>query len=102
MAWPGNLLLHRESEFFVYANGLVHKEFCLTRDCLTFFHRDVQLSITVSDRVNADLVKVLFVASRPDQKRQGRAITRVRLAHGTAECRVQAGAFEALVELLDV
>ena len=34
-------LLCRASELFACANGLVHPDFCLTRDYLTFFRGDV-------------------------------------------------------------
>ena len=63
-----------------YANGLVHPDFCLTRDCLTFFRGDLQVSI--EDRARADSVKVLFVTSKTDQNREGRTTTRVRMAEG--------------------
>ena len=37
-------LLCRASELFAHANGLVHPDFCLTRDCPTFFRGDVQVT----------------------------------------------------------
>ena len=49
-------LLCRASELFACANGLVHPDFCLTRDCLTFFRVDVQVNI--EDRARTDFVKV--------------------------------------------
>ena len=61
-------LLCRASELFAYANGLVHPNFCLTRDCLIFFRGDLQ--VNVEDRARADSVKVLFVASKTDQNRE--------------------------------
>ena len=38
-------LLCRASELFACANWLVHPDFCLTPDCLTFFRGDVQGNI---------------------------------------------------------
>ena len=38
-------LLSRASELFAYANGLVHVDFCLTRDYLTFFGGNLQVNI---------------------------------------------------------
>ena len=98
LAWS-YFLLCRASELFAYANGLVHPDFCLTSDCLTFFCGDVQVNI--EDRARADSVKVLFVASKTDQKREGRTTTRVRMAEGAWVGKTPVGAFEALVELLD-
>ena len=62
-------LLCRASEPFACANGLVHPDFCLTRDCLMFFRGDVQGNI--EDRARADSVKVLLMASknRPESRR---------------------------------
>ena len=62
-------LLCRASELFAYANGLVHPDFCLTRDCLTSFRGDVQVNI--EDRARADSVKILFggVENRPESRR---------------------------------
>ena len=62
-------LLCRASELFASANGLVHPDFCLTRDCLNFFRGDVQGNI--EDRARADSVKVLLMASkrRPESRR---------------------------------
>ena len=55
-------LLCRASELFACANGLVHLNFCLTRDYLTFFRGDVQGNI--EDRTCADPVRVLLMASK--------------------------------------
>ena len=92
-------LLCRASELFAYANGLVLPDFCLTRDCLTFFRGYLQVNI--EDRARADSVKVLFVASKTDQNRESRTTTRVRMAKGAGVGKTLVGAFEALVELLD-
>ena len=92
-------LLCRVSELFAYANGLVHPDFCLTRDYPTFFRGDVQVNI--EDRARADSVKILFVASKTDQNRGGCTTTRVRMAEGAGVGRTPVGAFEELVELLD-
>ena len=91
--------LCRASELFTYANGLVHPDFCLTRDCLTLFGGDVQANI--EDRARADSVKVLLVASKPDKNREGCTTTRVRMAEGAEVGKTPVGAFEALAELLD-
>ena len=92
-------LLCRASELFAYVNGLVHSDLCLPRDCLTFFREDVQVNI--EDRARADSVKVLFMASKTDQNREGCTTTRVRIAEGAGVCKTPVGAFEALVKLLD-
>ena len=92
-------LLCRVSELFAYANGLVHPDFCLTRDCLTFFRGDLQ--VNMEDRARADSVKVLFVASKTSQNREGRTTTRVRMTGVAGVGKTPVGAFEALVELLD-
>ena len=100
--WLGLALsyfLCRASELVAYANGLVHPNFCLTRDCLIFFRGDLQ--VNVEDRARADSVKVLFVASKTDQNREGRTTTRVRMAGGVGVGKIPVGAFAALVELLD-
>ena len=47
----------------------MHLDFCSSRDCLTFFRGDVQVNI--EDRARADSVKVLLVASKTDQNREG-------------------------------
>ena len=78
-------LLCRASELFAYANGLVYPDLCLTCDCPTFFRGDVQVNI--EDRARADSVKVLFVASKTDQNREGCTTTRVRMAEGAARHR---------------
>ena len=92
-------LLCRASELFACANVLVHPDFCLTRDCLTYFRGDVQVNI--EDRARTNSVKVLLVASITDQNREGCTTTRVRMAEGAGVCKTSVGAFEALVDLLD-
>ena len=92
-------LLCRASELFAYANGLVHPDFCLTHDYLTFFRGDVQANI--GDRPRADSVEVLFVASKTDQNRERCTTTRVRMAEEAGVGKTPVGAFEAMVELLD-
>ena len=87
-----------EPLLFAYANGLVHPDFCLTCDCLTLFRREVQVDI--EDRARADSVKVLLVASKIDQNREGCTTTCVRMAEGAGVSKTPVGAFEALVELL--
>ena len=92
-------LLCQASELFAYANGLVHPNFWLTRDCPIFFRGDLQVNI--EDRARADSVRVLFVASKTDQNREGCTTTCVRMAEGAGVGKTPVGAFEALVELLD-
>ena len=91
--------LCRASELFAYANGLVPPDLYLTRDCLTFFRGDVQVNI--EDRACADSVKVLFVASKTDQNREGCTTTRVRMTEEAGVGKIPVGAFEALMELFD-
>ena len=93
------LKLCRASELFACTNGLVHPDFCLTRDCLTVFHRDVQGNI--EDRARADSVKILLMALKTDQNREGCTTTRMRMAEGAGVGKTPVGAFEALVDLLD-
>ena len=71
----------------------------MTRDCLTFVRGDVQVNI--EDRTRGDSGKVLFVASKTDQNREGCTATRVRMAEGAGVGKTPVGAFKALVELLD-
>ena len=84
--------LCRASELIAYANGLVHPDFCFTRDYLTFFREDVQVNI--EDRARADSAMVLFVASETDQNREGCTTTRVRMAEGAGVGKTPIGAFE--------
>ena len=77
----------------------MHPDFCLTRDCLTFFCEDIQVDIEY--RVRADTVKVLLVASKTDHNREGCTTTRVRMAEETGVGKTPVGALEARVELLD-
>ena len=93
-------LLCRASELWAYANGKVHPEFCLTRNCLTFLRGEGQVAFENRSSVNA--VQVRFVASKNDQKRAGCTITRTRASGETEVGGVPAGAFEALLELLSV
>ena len=92
-------LLCRASELFACANGLVHPDFCLTRDCLTVFRGDVQGNI--EDRARADFVKVLLMASKTDQNREGCATTHMLMAKEAGVGKTPVGAFEALVKLFD-
>ena len=48
-----------------------------------------------------DSAKVLFVASKTNQNREGCTTTRVRMAEGAGAGKIPIGAFETLVELLD-
>ena len=102
--WLGLALTYflfcRASELFAYTNGLVHPEFCLTRDCVTFFRGEVQVDI--EERTSADSVKITFLASKADQNREGATTTRVRGTDGAGAGRAPVGAFEAVSALLDV
>ena len=77
----------------------MHPDFWLTRNWLTFFRGDVQSNI--ENRTRADSVKVLLVASKTDQNREGCTTTRVRTTEGAGIGKTPVGAFEAQVELLD-
>ena len=70
-----------------------------SRDCPTFFRGDGQVNI--EDRSRTDFVKVLLVASKTDQNREGCTTTRVRMTEGAGVGKTPVGAFEALMELLD-
>ena len=70
-----------------------------SRDCLTFFRGDVQ--VNTEDRSRTDFVKVLLVASKTDQNREGCTTIRVSMAEGAGVGKTSVEAFEALVELLD-
>ena len=74
-------LLCRASELWAYANGQVHPEVCLTRNCLAFFHGGVQVAF--ENRSTATAVQVQFQVSKCDQKRAGCAITLTRLEKKT-------------------
>ena len=93
-------LLCRASELWAYADGKVHLEFCLTRNSLTFLSGEERLSF--ENRARANAVQVRFRASKSDQKRQGCTITRTRVAGAALDAGSPAGAFEALLELLNV
>ena len=74
------LLLCRASEFWAYANGEVHPEFCLTRNCLTFLRGERQVAF--ENRSSANAVQVRFLASKTTRKERG-----ARLPE--RECRVR-------------
>ena len=93
-------LLCRASELWAYANGQLHPEFCLTRNYLTFFFGGVQMAF--ENRSTATVVHVKFLVSKCDQKRAGCTITRTRLEKKTEKGGASMGAFEALLELLNV
>ena len=93
-------LLCRASELWAYANGQLHPEFCLTRNYLTFFYGGVQMAF--ENRSTATVVHVKFLVSKCDQKRAGCTITRTRLEKKTEKGGASMGAFEALLELLNV
>ena len=93
-------LLCGASELWAYANGRVHPEFCLTRNSLTFSRGEAPHAF--EHRSSADTVQVRSVASKNDQKRVGCTFTRTRAAGTTAGEVESGGAFEAVLELLDV
>ena len=55
-----------------------------------------------ANRAFANQVKIRFVASKSDQKRTGCTITRTRIDDSVRSGGVPSGAFEALLDLLDV
>ena len=93
-------LLCRASELWAYADGKVHPEFCLTRECLTFSREGVQVKF--GNRSTATAVHIRFVASKYDLKGAGCTIKRTRLSNEREMRAVLTGAFEVLLELLDV
>ena len=93
-------LLCRASELWAYVDGKVHPEFCLTRNCLTFFRGEVQVKF--ENKATANSVQVRFVASTTYQKREGCTITRTRLANTGEPGGSPVGAFEVLLDLLAV
>ena len=95
-------LLCRASELWAYANGQVHLEFCLTRNCFVFCHEGIQVAF--ENRSAASTVQVSCLASTSGQKRAGCTITRTRLKNEleTGRGRAPNGAFEVLLELLSV
>ena len=104
--WPclalSYFLLCRASELWANANGKVHPEFCLTRNCLTFPRGQGQVAFENRSSTNTTVVQVRFLASKNDQKRAGRTITRTRVPGEKKVGGEPAGAFEALPELLRV
>ena len=75
-------------------------EFCLTRECLTFLREGVPVAF--ENRSTATALQIRFEASKCDQKRAGCTITRTRLSNEREMGGVLMGAFEVLLELLDV
>ena len=93
-------MLCRASEMWAYADGKVHPDFCLTRECLAFSREGVQVEF--GNRSTATAVQIRFVASKCDQKRAGCTITRTRLSNEREMGGVLMGAFQVLLELRDV
>ena len=93
------LLLCRASELPAYANGQVHPEFCLTRNCLSFTKEYRSHSRT--DRPPQQR-RQNFLASKSDQKRAGCTITRTRLVNDRETGCASMGAFETLLKLPNV
>ena len=60
-------MLCRASELWAYADGKVHPEFCLTRECLTFSREGVQVKF--GNRSTATALQIRFVASKCDKKK---------------------------------
>lgn len=92
LIWKGlalsYLLLCRASEIWAYETGLVHSEFCLTRQDLEFFGGVGRLAW--GNRWRADKVEITFRASKADQKRVGAVVTRTGVA------------LQVLLDLLDL
>ena len=92
--------LCRASRLWAYAHGQVHPEFCLTWNCLIFFHGGVQVAF--EDRSTATAIQVKILVSNCVQKRAGCTVTRTRLQKETEAGGASIGAFEALLDLLNV
>ena len=90
----------RAPEQWAYADGNVHPEFCLTRECLTFSPVGVQVEFR--NRSTATAVQIRFVVWKCDTKKTECTITRTRLPNEREMGGVLMGAFEVLLELLDV
>ena len=97
--WLGLAVLHfmscRASELWAYADGKLHPESCVTRECPTFSREGVQVEF--GNRSTATAVQVRFVASKCDKKRAGHTITRTRLSNDREMGGVLMGAFEVLL-----
>ena len=90
-------LLCRAWELRAYPDGKVYPEFCLTRNCLTFYRGEVQVAF--ENRATANSVHVRFVASKTDHKREECTITWTRLANARETGEGPVGAFEVLLDL---
>ena len=90
-------LLSRASELsaYIYADGQVHPEHCLTSNSFTFLPEGMQLAF--ENRWSASAVQMHFFASESDQKRAGRTISRNRLVNVRETGGASMRAFEALV-----
>ena len=71
------VFLCRAPELWAYGNGQAHPEFCLTRNCIYFWHEGVQVAF--ENILIATALQVKFLASKLEQKRAGRTIARTRL-----------------------
>ena len=58
---------------WAYANGQVHPEFCLTRNCLIFFQGGVQVAF--EDRSTNHSSTGTFLGLNGDQQRPGYTVT---------------------------
>ena len=88
-------LLCRASELWAYANGQVHLEFCLTRNCFVFCHEGIQVAF--ENRSAASTVQVSCLASTSGQKRAGCTITRTRLKNRVGDGARADRSFRSLV-----
>ena len=85
---------------WAYANGQVHPKFCLTRNCLTFFHGGSQ--VAVENRSTATTAPEKFWRRRVIRKEQGIPSRERASKRRQRRGETSMGAFEALLELLNV
>ena len=95
-----HFMLCRASELWEYLDGKIHPEFYLTRECLMFSHGGVKIEF--GNRSTATAVQIRFVGLKCDIKRVGCTVTCTRLSYAREMGGVLMGAFEGLLELLDV
>ena len=88
------------SELWACANGQVHIEFYLMRNCLTFSHEGKQ--VPFENRSAASAVQVKCLVSKSHQKRAGCTTTGMQQKNELETGRAPTGAFEGLFELVSV
>ena len=62
-------LLCRASELWAYANGQVHLEFCLTRNCFVFGHGGIQVAFENRSAASNNAGKLFSVDKRSEESR---------------------------------